>query len=84
VGIDQDSHFAVSLAIFLHVRQGDGFEAAVSATRNGGAATHVIQFVLAQVIDDAGADRVAENIYGRSKPEIRDSFKLGQSSEPRI
>ncbi len=64
--IDQNSHLAVSLAVvLLHVGQGDTLEAVVPTA--GDNATHIVQFVLAQMVDDAGADRVAQHVDGRSK-----------------
>ena len=71
VGIDQDSHLAVSLAVLLHVRQWDGLEAVVPTA--GDNAAHIFQLVLAQVVDNAGADRVAQHVNGRSESGIFDS-----------
>ena len=68
-GIDENSHFAISLAVvLLHVRQGDGLEIPAAATTVP--PTHVVQFVLAQVVDNPGPDGVAQDVDGRSEPGI--------------
>ena len=66
--VHQNSHSPVSLhrlTAFLHLRHRDSLEAAVHVF---GRVAHFVQLVLAHVVDQAGADRVAKNVDGGSEP----------------